>query len=236
MKIVFRADSSLQIGTGHVIRCRTLARTLRERGAEVTFVCRAHEGNVAHLLERDGFPMRMLPVAGKAPASPDPYASWVGATEEQDARETSAAIDGSSDLLVVDHYGLSAAWEKAMRGAFGKILALDDLGRSHATDVLMDQNFSRTPEARYEGRAGDAALLLGPRFALLQPEYAALAAARTPRATAVRRILIFFGGVDRENLTGRAWAAVTAQSFDEIVLDLVLGTADPHAEIFGGRA
>ena len=43
-QIAFRCDASLLIGTGHVMRCRTLARQLRKRGADVVFVCRRQPG------------------------------------------------------------------------------------------------------------------------------------------------------------------------------------------------
>ena len=47
--IVIRTDASLKIGTGHVMRCLTLASELKNLGAKVDFICRAHDGN---LIER----------------------------------------------------------------------------------------------------------------------------------------------------------------------------------------
>ena len=45
-KVLIRADSSVQIGTGHVMRCLTLADELRGRGVEAVFVCREFDGNL----------------------------------------------------------------------------------------------------------------------------------------------------------------------------------------------
>ena len=47
MKAVFRVDSSSFIGFGHLMRCLTLGRVLRELGVECSFVCRDHSGNIA---------------------------------------------------------------------------------------------------------------------------------------------------------------------------------------------
>ena len=52
MQIVFRTDASLEIGTGHVMRCLTLAEGLAEQGAAIQFLCRAHDGNLINLIQR----------------------------------------------------------------------------------------------------------------------------------------------------------------------------------------
>ena len=49
MKVALRTDASLQIGSGHVMRCLTLADALKAQGADCHFISREHPG---HLLER----------------------------------------------------------------------------------------------------------------------------------------------------------------------------------------
>ena len=48
-QIIIRTDASLQIGSGHLMRCLTLAEALRESGAKVQFICRGHSGNMIEL-------------------------------------------------------------------------------------------------------------------------------------------------------------------------------------------
>lgn len=59
--IVMRTDASIQIGSGHVMRCLTLAEALRERGAAVRFICRGLPGHPGGVLADQGYPVYWLP-------------------------------------------------------------------------------------------------------------------------------------------------------------------------------
>ena len=55
MKVLFRTDVSIQIGTGHMMRCLTLAKTLRSNGTECFFVCRKYPGHLMDIIREAGF-------------------------------------------------------------------------------------------------------------------------------------------------------------------------------------
>lgn len=231
-----RADASLPIGHGHVTRCLTLATLLRERGASVSFVSRAHEGHLWDMIEACGFTVDRLPIAaGIARSAGDPaHAASLGASWREDAERTRFAIDArgiSPDWIVVDHYALDWQWESAMRSATGRIIAIDDLAdRMHDCDVLLDQNLVGAMESRYVGKVPtDCELLLGPRFAMLQSSYAELHDRVASRTGTIRRILVSFGGVDLENFTGRALGAFLDLERPDIDLDVVIPSRSPHA-------
>ncbi len=58
--VLFRCDASLLIGSGHVMRCRTLARELARGGIDVVFVCRRQPGDLIDLLAQE-FRVLILP-------------------------------------------------------------------------------------------------------------------------------------------------------------------------------
>lgn len=235
-QIVFRTDAALHIGTGHMMRCLTLAEALRERGAAASFVCREHDGQFCELIAARGFALSRLPrpAAGVAPDPVPPHANWLGASWQDDAAQTRAALGALSrppDWLVVDHYALDRRWEGALRPSVGRIMAIDDLAdRDHDCDLLLDQNLVARLAARYAARTPDGCRhLLGPQYALLQPGYAVLHENMKPRDGTIRRIFIFFGGVDQGNLTGRALNAVLRLERSEIEVDIVIGAGNPLA-------
>src|SRR6266705_3588551 len=107
MTVAIRTDASVEIGTGHVTRCLTLANELREKGAEVEFVCREHPGHLCGLIESEGFRALRLPASQVAVVSGSlAHSHWLGASQELDACETRAALaqGGDRDWLIVDHY------------------------------------------------------------------------------------------------------------------------------------
>lgn len=223
---VFRVDASSRIGGGHVSRCLALASALRAFDHRSLFVCRPHAGHLGARIRDAGFQVAMLPPAEPAESGAGPYAGWIGARAAKDAAQTMAVIQaagGRPDWLVVDHYGLDAEWEKAVSTTANGVLVIDDLAdRSHDCDVLVDQNLVADMASRYSRRVpGRTTQLLGPRFALLDGEFARLHPGVGPR-TVARRMLAFFGASDPHELCGRLFEALSKARDLDLDVDLVL--------------
>jgi UDP-2,4-diacetamido-2,4,6-trideoxy-beta-L-altropyranose hydrolase len=226
MKVVIRADASARMGTGHVMRCVTLAQALESRGAQPSFVCREHPGSMIAALRKRSWPVAVLPgPEGPARTTQEDYADWLGVPESTDAEETIGALaNDRPDWLVVDHYSLGTEWEQRLRPHVARLLVIDDLARPHQCDVLLDQNYSDDGAARHKDLVpGLCIVLAGPRYALLAPVYASRRQARPERDGTVRRVLVYFGGVDPSNMTGQALTALSAPEFAHLAVDLVIG-------------
>ena len=134
MNVIFRVDASSTMGTGHVMRCLTLARALAQRGATCVFICRAHPGNCFTHIHQQGFSLLELPLPEKHVITqpeiddkPLAHASWLGIPWLQDITDTKtilAADVDNIDWLIVDHYALDARWESAMRSICRQIMVL----------------------------------------------------------------------------------------------------------------
>lgn len=215
MLVVFRADASLEIGTGHVMRCLTLADALDSKGVQCVFVCRAHVGHLENEILRRGHKCVLLPLAMQQinfDSNGLAHAAWLGCHWKADAEETLAVLAGQQvDWLIVDHYALDARWEVHLSHVCRNILAIDDLAdRPHLCKILLDQTLGRTNQDYEKLVPVHCLRLIGPRYALLRPEFSAvrdlsLSRRQKPR---IRQVLVSMGGVDQTDATGRVLDAL----------------------------
>lgn len=244
MNITFRVDASIEIGTGHIMRCLTLADALKEQGARCHFICREHEGNLIELIKEKGHNVTALPIRSGAEDNASSEAQlahshWLGATQQEDVEQTLGALKVHhtkgdttaqlTDWLVVDHYALDTQWERALKPYTKKIMVIDDLAdRLHECDLLLDQNLGKTPADYYELVPEHCALLLGPQYALLQPMYAELHPRTPPRQGPIKNILVYFGGGDQNDLTGMAVRALLGLKQPDLQIHVVMGSSYSH--------
>lgn len=238
MRIAFRTDASLQAGTGHVMRCLTLADTLKTRGAECHFICREHQGNMIELVRKKGYGIYALPrmSRGGIPLTQKHeelfHASWLGVTQQQDADTCTPILrELQPDWLIVDHYALDARWECAVRPLCRKLMVIDDLAdRQHACDLLLDQNLGRKKQDYTNLVPLHCQTLIGPHYALLRPEFVKLRDYSLGRRVNLqpKQLLIAMGGVDQNNATNRVLntlpICVLPNGFN---ITVIMGTAAP---------
>ncbi len=237
MNIVIRTDSSTLIGSGHLMRCMTLAQRYCMDGDNVMFVCRDLSGNMSDLVLKNSFALEMLPAA-EVKADFTGYAKWLTVTQEQDASEVIEIVKtlGKVERLVVDSYAIDITWENLLRPYVGEIMVIDDLAnRQHDCDILLDQNFFLNKESRYQGLVPKHChLLLGPKYALLRDEFYQVRKSMRSRDGQLRNILVFYGGVDATDETSKAIQALQnlrdAGALHDVQVTVVVGASNERKE------
>ena len=228
---VIRVDSSEQIGSGHLMRCLTLAEQMRKKNAEVHFISRDLIGSLHRLVTEHEFSLHLLP-RHEAQANLTGYAAWLTVSQTMDAEETVSILSQIPpvDRLVVDSYALDIVWEQQMRPLVREIFVIDDLAnRQHDCDILLDQNFYREMQHRYDGLVPPKCkLLLGPPHALLREEFYAARAHLRERDGRLRRILVFYGGSDATCETEKAIHALLQLHLPSVDVDVVVGGSNPR--------
>jgi len=237
MLAVIRTDAASFFGTGHVVRCLTLADELIKSGNEVVFVCREHHGHLCELISNRGCLVHRLPLFNDQylKDTSDTIEKCLGAASRQeDAIETSniiKSLNRKPDWLIVDHYGIDKNWEEILNPVVENILVIDDLAnREHSCHLLLDQNLVFNMKERYQETLPDHCVqMLGPQYALLHPIYAELHKFIPERIGEINRILIYFGGNDSLNLTGMAINAILDLDCSDIDVDVIVHEHGKHA-------
>jgi len=237
-------DASVNIGTGHVMRCLTLAEELKDNGAELLFICRELPGHMADVIRKQGFAVDLLPLPEKQEKIPgdesSPNAKWQGVHWEQDAEQTHRVLENKKwNWLVIDHYGIDERWERNQRDTVDKILVIDDLAnRIHDCDVLLDQNLYESMRKRYDGLLPDKCrLLLGPEYSMLRKEFfeARGKIKQNKKIGRVSRVLVFFGGSDPTGETEKVLQAILLLDHSEIIFDVVVGNSNANKHIIESK-
>ena len=213
MNVYFRADVSRAIGTGHLVRCRSLARELARKGHTATFLVKQSE---AHWEQRggDAFPTREL---------------------DEDERVGGRAlvdtlVEGPNPVLVTDtesgYYADAVFQKEAVSRGLGLVrFAFRPLPFEYA-QIVLNPNFL-APRQTYNHGA-TTTLLLGLRYCLIAGSFlkAGQPAAEVP-TSAGTRLLLAFGGADHQNLSLRVYRLLQ-NSFRSIAI--VVGPLYEHRQ------
>ncbi len=179
MKILFRADSSSTIGTGHIMRDLVLAK--REfKNDNVIFAVRDLEGNINYKITEDGYKIEIL--------------------KSNNIEELNQVIKKYKiDMIVIDHYEIDYNYEKQLSILNSKlsIMILDDTYEKHYCDILLNHNIY-ADESRYKDLVpSHCEIRCGEKYTLIRDEFKH---EKKIKREKIYDIFIAMGGADTVNL------------------------------------
>ncbi|WP_276620265.1 UDP-2,4-diacetamido-2,4,6-trideoxy-beta-L-altropyranose hydrolase [Syntrophomonas wolfei] len=195
--ITIRVDGNSEIGFGHLMRMKALARELGKLGAEVIFLSRNPE-NI------EGY--RVMQLKRRTGA-------------EEDLRVEEMLMDLQAGMFIIDSY----EYTRKRLDRLGQLPLLsvyvDDLNRHpFNTDFVINGNLY-AQGLPYRGRAR---FLLGSKYLLMREEFARVPL-RLPNP-GVEHVLITFGAADMENITpGFLHILRSYEHFEDLYWHVVIG-------------
>jgi UDP-2,4-diacetamido-2,4,6-trideoxy-beta-L-altropyranose hydrolase len=208
---LFRVDASVRIGTGHVMRCLTLAKELEKRSANCVFVCQAYQGDCIEHIKENGFKVLEIKSVNNE------------FEINKDANNTLEIIAGQKfDWIIIDHYEIDVKWESKVRAVAKKIMVIDDLAnRKHDCDLLLDQNIRMNAKERYKKLIPNECIsFFGPTNVILRTDYDNIKIKK--RTGEIKHILVYFGGNDIHNQAFKSIKAL--QQYPDISADIIIGS------------
>ena len=199
-------DANSEIGTGHVMRCLTLAK------------------GIQNMLDGSGIPYSITFVNSQNSTLLQERYAPCNFYHEVVQRIDSDVEHVDADLWVVDHYQLDETFERKLSLSGAKVMVIDDLAnRPHYCDLLLDVNFFDKGNRYKTLVPPQCKMLLGPEYALLRQEFY-----EQPTHDFVTReplrVLVCFGGSDPANMTYVTLDAIASIKDVQLQVDIVIGS------------
>lgn len=206
--ILFRADSSSKIGTGHIMRDIVLAKQFQDEN--IIFATQDLPGNINYKIEEAGYKIVSI--------------------KSNDIQELQEYIENYDiDLIVIDHYEIDQEVERQLKihNSKLKIMSLDDTYEKHYCDILLNHNIY-ADTVRYKGLVPDhCELRCGEKYTLLRNEFIEEKQLKKKlKATERKIIFVAMGGTDAANLNPKIIEVL--ENFENIEVHIVTTTANPN--------
>jgi len=195
MRVLFRADASVRQGSGHVMRCLTLAEAFTARGDEVIFVSAI-----------DSIPWLVSHMADAG------YRTFAVDAHSLDAV---AVLPLAPDWVVVDSYVIPAGDITALAEEVPVLAIVDGDARGIVATLFLDQNLGATPVSGYEERS-----LAGAPYALIRDAVLDGRRDQPWLVDGVPRVTAFMGGTDSSGtiVAVARQLALVGEAFDVVVV------------------
>jgi UDP-2,4-diacetamido-2,4,6-trideoxy-beta-L-altropyranose hydrolase len=213
--ILIRADASVEIGTGHAMRCLALAQAWQDAGGTAIFAVASSTPSLLARLSAEQFEYVCIPADA-------------GSSEDAE-RTVELSRSRGVNWIVLDGYAFGPAYQRQIKASGAKLLSIDDNAEAsefHA-DIVLNQNV-HAREAMYSRRGPETRFLLGPRFAMLRQEFKPWRGWRRQIPMAARRVLVVMGGSDPRDLSSRVLHAIPSLDLDGLEVRIATGGSNPR--------
>ena len=146
--ILFRADSSSTIGTGHIMRDLVLAQQYQD--SQIIFATQDLKGNINEKID-----YKIVTLKSNA------LDELIEVVKEYEI-----------DMVVIDHYEIDWEFEKQLKEKTGvKILSFDDTYERHCCDILLNHNISADKNKYKDLVPKECEIRCGAKYTLLRDEF-----------------------------------------------------------------
>ena len=202
--LFIRADGNPKIGTGHIMRCLSIAQAAKRQGCPCTFITADHE--MTQLLEQQGFRYICLD------------SEW-DHLDLETARMEQLIRQESIQVLLIDSYFVTLDYLRRLH-CLTHVAYMDDLNEFiYPCSTLVNYSIYAAQQD-YSSRYPNTECLLGPQYVPLRSEFQGLPRRRLRRE--VRDVLVTTGGSDPLNIAVR-FAESAVQMFPNVKFHIVAG-------------
>lgn len=215
--LIIRADASIEMGTGHLMRCLALAQAWKDEGGRVVFITACQSEALLQRLRDEGFDVHTL--AGAYPDDSD----W------EYTKDILAVYPGA--WVVLDGYHFDEAYQQRIKQLCHQLLVIDDIAhlKHYYADIVLNQNLHASQLGYY--CEPYTRLLLGTRYALLRREFLAWKDWKREIPRSARRVLVTLGGADPENHTLKVVQALDKVEVTGVEATVIIGANNPHRDV-----
>lgn len=210
--LYIRADGNAEIGTGHIMRCLSIAAAVRQRKQKVVFLTADHE--MQTVIENAGYTVVCL------------ESTWNDLNREIEKLQALMAAQVQAVLLVDSYFVTEQYLTKLCQVV--KVCYIDDLNEiNYPCDMLINYN-CYAANIQYEQRYKRTELLLGASFVPLRREFQKLPVPEIQNP--VRSILITTGGTDNYQIALRLLQRWPREKYAHVQIHAVAGRFNKKLE------
>jgi len=199
--ILFRANSSSQIGIGHIMRDLVLAQKYAKKGYHIIFATQDLKGNINHKILEAGYKLKIL--------------------KSNSFKELNSLIFKLKiELVVLDSYEIDYKFEKKIKV---KTLSFDDTYKKHSCDILLNHNISADKKRYKDLVPKKCKLKCGNKYTLLRDEFL-IEKKKSYKPNKKFTIFIAMGGADTASLNIKILKILN--NFKDLKVNLVTTTAN----------